>query len=204
MLQDSAAHVVDALPSNSDPTPPSRRATRRSVPVAASFDAAAATAQDEIPELVAIPYAVPPSEALPTACADGSQEDNCEPGSNAGVTGSADSAKTNDADKNKNNDNDKSTDDNDNDKEKNNRKSKDQSLIVSPGDASSPLLDVRLAPPPVKLPAEQATGSAQCRDRSPDPAHLTECAQAGESLADILIEDKRRCRFAQTEQGTPP
>jgi hypothetical protein len=192
---------VDALPSNSNPTPPSTGTTRRLAPVATSFDAAAATALDEVPELVAIPQEMPPAEALPTACADESQEDNCEAGSNPGVTGSAGSAKTSDTDKDKSTDN---NNDNDNNKEKNNRKSKDKRLIVSPSDASSSLPDVQPESPPVKSPAERATGIAQCRDRSSDPAHSTECERAGESVADILLEDKRTCRFAQTEQGTPP
>jgi len=83
-------------------------------------------------------------------------------------------------------------------------KDRDKDPIIAPT-ASSGLPDVQPAHPPVDSPTENAAPSAQCSDSSPNSLHgPTECAPVGKSIAKILLDDRRSCRFAQTGNGTPP
>jgi len=156
----------------------------RGRPIAAQFGVAAPLPLDAGAQLYAAPQEVPAADPPPSACPGVSKDDSCDAGSDSGSTGPPGTVLPGGATPS--------------------AKKEDKDFIVPRG-ASSAAPDIQPAPSPVESPAKKPAQTAECPDPSPNPPNSpTECAPASKSVAQALLDDRRSCRFAQTEDGTPP
>jgi hypothetical protein len=132
--------------------------------------------QDATTMLVAVPEAMPSADPPQNVCAGVSQDPPCDAGSDSVATGAPVIAHPASA-------------------------TPAAQDLGSQASVPSSSTDVPTSPLPVESPAEKPAQSAQ----RPDPSGATAAGTpAGKSAANIPLDDKRSCRFAQAEQERSP